>query len=99
MVSNGNAEEHPQPLVFRRFLTLFFTGFLMIFLGFIILFFATLSQGGGSVNFGAIIFIGPFPIVFGAGPEAPWMVLIAIILAVISVIMFFIMRRGVIKAH
>lgn len=99
MESDGNAEgrSNGEPRGFRGFLALFFIGFLTIFLGIIILIVAALSYGGGSVNFGALIFIGPFPIVIGAGPEASFMVLVAIILAVLGVIMFFIMRRGVKK--
>lgn len=96
MESDGNADERSngEPRGFRGFLALFFIGFLTILLGVIILLIvAALSYGGGSVNLGALIFIGPFPIVVGAGPEATFMVLVAIILAVLSVIMFFIMRR------
>jgi uncharacterized membrane protein len=61
--------------------------------GVIILIVATALHGSGSVNFGAIIFIGPFPIVVGAGPEATWMVLIAIIIAVLSIIVFLVVRK------
>jgi uncharacterized membrane protein len=97
MGSSGNVDEHSseETRVFRRFFTLFFIGFLTVFLGIIILTFAALFYGEGSMNFGALIFIGPIPIVVGAGPEATLMVLIAVILAVLSVILFIIMRREV----
>jgi len=77
----------------KSFFVLFILGFFIFFLGVMILVVAAVIYGGGSANFGAVIFIGPFPIVIGAGPEATWMVLFGIILAVLSVVMFVIMRR------
>jgi len=79
-------------------LILLVIGFFVILAGIIILIVATALQRSGSVNFGAIIFIGPFPIVVGAGPEATWMILIAIIIAVLSIIMFLVMRKETKKA-
>lgn len=76
-----------------KFLLLLVAGFFIIFLGIIILLVATIFNGAGAVNFGTIIFIGPFPIVIGAGPEAIWMILVAIAIASLSIIMFWIMRR------
>ncbi|MGC9346274.1 MAG: TIGR00304 family membrane protein [Candidatus Bathyarchaeales archaeon] len=81
-----------------KFLILFITGFFLIFIGIIILIMAVVLSGG-SVNFGFFIWLGPFPIVVGAGPEATWMVLFAIILAVLSIIMFLILRREMEKAY
>ena len=46
-----------------------------------------------STSVGVVIFIGPFPIVFGAGPNATWLIIIGIILAVLSVIVFLVMYR------
>jgi len=77
---------------FRKTILLFVLGFFIIFLGIIILVIATVLSGN-SANFGALIFIGPFPIVIGAGPEATWMVLLAIILGVLTIVMFLILRR------
>jgi len=81
-----------QSSVFQKFFLLFIIGFFTIFVGIIILMVAAVLSDG-SANFGAFIFIGPFPIVVGAGPEAPLMVLFAIILAVLSIIMFLVLRR------
>ena len=81
-----------QSSVFQKFFLLFIIGFFTIFVGIIILMVATVLSDG-SANFGVFIFIGPFPIVVGAGPEAPWMILFAIILAVLSIIMFLVLRR------
>jgi len=81
-----------QSSVFQKFFLLFIIGFFLIFMGIILLIVATVLSNG-SANFGAFIFIGPFPIIVGAGPEAPWMVLFAIILTVLSFIMFLVLRR------
>jgi len=81
-----------QSSVFQKFFLLFIIGFFTIFVGIIILMVATVLSDG-SANFGVFIFIGPFPIVVGAGPEAPWMILFAIILAVLSITMFLVLRR------
>ncbi len=76
-----------------RAMLLFFIGFFMIFLGIIVLMAAVLLSGG-SADFGAVIFIGPFPIVVGVGPRAEWLVLLAIILGVLSIVMMFLLFRG-----
>jgi len=69
-------------------------GFVLVFVGIIVVLVAAVLPGGGSASFGGVIFIGPFPIVVGAGPETTLMVLFGIILAVLSVIMFLVMSRG-----
>jgi uncharacterized membrane protein len=73
-------------------LALFFTGFFIILAGMIFLVVAALYSEG-SVSFGGFVLIGPFPIVFGGGPGAQWLVLFAIILGVLSLIIFFGMRK------
>jgi uncharacterized membrane protein len=86
-------------VVSHRILMLFVAGFFMVFVGMIILIVATLFYGGGSTSFGALIFIGPIPIVVGAGPEAAWMVLFVLILAVLSIMMLLIMHKGIAKKN
>lgn len=81
--------------MFKKFLLLLIIGFSLILVGIIVLIVATVLYGGGSASFGAVIFIGPFPFVFGAGPEASWMILFSIILAVLSVIIYVIFRREI----
>jgi uncharacterized membrane protein len=83
---------------FKRFIKLFFAGFLLILLGVIILMAATLLSGSGNASFGGVIFIWFFPIVFGAGPEAHWLILFAVILAVLGVIVFLVTRKTVGKS-
>lgn len=76
----------------KWFFLLFAGGFIVVLMGVIFLIFAAVSSGG-SASAGIIIFIGPFPIVFGAGPEAWWLILIGVILAAVSVILFLFLRK------
>jgi uncharacterized membrane protein len=77
----------------RKLLALFILGFSTTLVGLVLVTVAATTSQGGSTSSGGIIFIGPIPIVFGAGPGAQWLILIAIALAVLSVIMFLILRR------
>ena len=70
-----------------------FLGFVLVFVGIIVILIAAVLYGGGSANAGAIIFIGPFPIVIGAGPDVTLTVMFSIILAVLSVVVFLVMNR------
>jgi len=81
----------------QKIFLLFIIGFFIIFVGIAILVVAVVLSGG-SVDVGGVIFIWFIPIVFGAGPNATWMVLFAIILAVLSIIVFLILRRGMEKS-
>jgi uncharacterized membrane protein len=68
-------------------------GFVLVFIGIIVILIAAVLYGGSSANVGAVIFIGPFPIVIGVGPDVTWIVLFSIILAVLSVVVFLVMNR------
>lgn len=92
MMAEGENGREAGESGFKGFLALFFAGFFIILVGITFLAVASLSSEG-SASFGGFILIGPFPIVFGAGPGAPWLVLFAIILGVLSLIMFFVMRK------
>jgi uncharacterized membrane protein len=83
----------------QKSLILLIIGFFMIFLGIIILMVATMLFREGSANFGGVIFMWFIPIVFGVDPEATWMVIRAVILAVLSVVMFLILRREMTKSN
>jgi uncharacterized membrane protein len=58
---------------------------------------ATLLSGNGLSGFGGVIFIGPFPIVFGYGPDAALLIAISLVLAVLSLVVFWVMSRRVKK--
>ena len=77
----------------RRIFMLLIVGAFTIVLGLAILTIAAVMSGSSSTGYGIIIFIGPIPIVLGAGPSAPWLILFAIILAALSIIVFFVMRK------
>jgi uncharacterized membrane protein len=68
-------------------------GFVLVFVGIVVVLVAAVLSGGGSASAGAVIFIGPFPIVIGAGPDVTWIVLFSVILAVLSVVVFLVMNR------
>jgi uncharacterized membrane protein len=72
-------------------------GFALVVVGIIVILIATVLYGGGSASAGAVIFIGPFPIVIGAGPDVTWIVLFSIILVVLSVVVFLVMNRKINK--
>ncbi len=81
----------------QKILILFIMGFFITLVGIIILILATVIFGEGSTNFGALIFIGPIPIVVGVGPDITWIVLLTIILTVLSIILLLIMRKETMK--
>lgn len=82
-----------EPDTTRKLLVLFVLGFSIMILGLVLVAIATVLSQGGSTSFGGIIFIGPLPIVFGAGPGAQWLILFAVILTVLGVITFLALRR------
>lgn len=71
---------------------LFMLGLFIVLLGIVILAVATLASGG-SASYGGVMFIGPIPIVFGAGPQATWLILFAIVLAALVIIVFLLTRK------
>ncbi|NWG10204.1 DUF131 domain-containing protein [Candidatus Bathyarchaeota archaeon] len=83
----------------QKFLVLFLIGFVMIFVGTTILVITALFFGGSTISFGGVVFIGPFPIVIGVGPDADLMVLFATILAILSIVTFLILRREMVKPN
>jgi uncharacterized membrane protein len=92
------SSDHNQQRTTSRVLILFFAGFVIVLVGVLVLIIAATFYGGSSTSFGAVIFIGPIPIVIGAGQQAPWMILFAITLTLISILMFLITRKVTEKA-
>ncbi len=67
-------------------------GLALVFAGIAVLLVASIvSSGSGSV--GGVILIGPIPIVFGAGPDMVWLIIISVILTVVSIILFLVMNK------
>ena len=78
--------------VSSRFFMFLMLGFVVVIIGIILVMAASLL-GGGSASVGGIIFIGPFPIVIGAGPDAVWLSAISTAISVVMILAFVLMRR------
>ncbi len=78
--------------VSSRLLMVLFIGFAVIIIGIILVAIASFLAGGSS-SIGGVIFIGPFPIVFGAGPNAAWLITVGIIIAIVMLVLLFLFRR------
>jgi len=82
-------QESPSSLPMRLFLL----GFLLVFAGVVVIMVSALLGGNGTVSGGAVIFVGPIPIILGAGPDAFLAIIIAAVLTLIGYVVFFWMRR------
>jgi len=67
--------------------------FALIFIGMIVMTIASISQGHGQGSGGAVILVGPIPIILGSGPESAWMILLAAIITGIALLAFLLARR------
>jgi len=72
---------------------LFFLGLLLMFVGIVVLIVAAGLQGGISVSGGSVIFVGPIPIVLGAGPYSFFAIVLAVVLTIIGFVVFLWMRK------
>ena len=90
----GSEDEHEDEgiEVPSRLFWLLILGVALVLLGIVVLAVAFMFSGS-STSVGAVVFIGPFPIVFGAGPNAALLIIIGVILAVLSVAVFVVMNR------
>jgi uncharacterized membrane protein len=89
----GNEEEGIP--VSSRLLGFLILGITLVFIGIVILVVVSVLFNSSSSSVGVVIFIGPIPIVFGTGPNAPWLILIGIILAILVVTLFLIMTKRI----
>jgi uncharacterized membrane protein len=90
--NSGEAVDEGVAVSSRLFLLLI-SGFVLVCVGIAVIVVASVLYGGGSVSGGVVIFIGPFPIVIGAGPDVSLIILVSVILAVLSVVVFLVMNR------
>jgi len=79
--------------VSSRLFLLLISGFVSVFVGIAVILIVAVLYSGGSASGGVVIFIGPFPIVIGAGPDVSLVILFSIIIAVLSVVVFLVMNR------
>lgn len=68
-------------------------GFLLIFAGVIVIMAYALFGGDANVSGGAVIYVGPIPIIIGAGTDPFLAIVLAAALTVIGFIVFFWIRR------
>ncbi len=90
-MAEDDESEEGIPISSRLF-WLLILGIVLVFVGIIVLV-VIASIFSGSSSAGVVVFIGPFPIVFGSGPKATWLILIGVILSVLSLVLFFVMNR------
>ncbi len=76
---------------------LFLVGFVLLFVGVIVIMVSALLSGDANVSGGAIIFVGPIPIILGAGADAFLAMVLAAVLTIIGFVVFFWMRKRVPK--
>jgi uncharacterized membrane protein len=75
-----------------RLLGFLLLGIALVLVGIAVIVVVSVVLGGlGSV--GGIILVGPIPIIFGAGPNADWLIIISLILTAVSIILFIMLNR------
>ena len=92
MAKNAQETEDEGIPVSSRLIGFLILGITLVFIGVVILVVASLLFNSSS-SVGVVIFIGPFPIVFGTGPNAPWLILIGIILAISVITLFLVINK------
>jgi len=88
----GNAPNR-RNFVSSTFWKLFFLGFFLMLTGVVVLFFAAGLQGGVSASGALIIYVGPIPIILGAGPNVFFALVLATILTIVGFVVLFLLRR------
>jgi uncharacterized membrane protein len=90
----GATQTYAQPFQLGFASILFLLAFAAIFIGVLLIALGSISNLG-NVSGGAIILIGPFPIVLAGGPYSFELVELAVILTIVAVILFLVVRRRV----
>ncbi len=81
----------------NTFLTLIFIGVVVVIIGILLIFIASISsQGETRVEGGGVVIIGPIPIVFGSSQRITILLLfLAIILTVTTIVLYLVLGRGI----
>lgn len=77
---------------------LMFAGILLCFMGLMIIFLVslnTISGTSGNISTGGVIFIGPFPIIFGTGEYGLQLIWLSIIISILMIIVSYIFIKNV----
>jgi uncharacterized membrane protein len=72
---------------------IFLASFAMVLVGMILIVAASFAQSHGVASGGAVILIGPIPIILGSGPESSWLILLAAIITAVAVMAFLLTHR------
>lgn len=73
------------------YLALLLAGFVIVFIGILIIFLSLVSHGRGKVEGGGVVIIGPIPIIFGSSQKISiLLVILAIILTVLVLLMYIV---------
>jgi uncharacterized membrane protein len=72
---------------------IFFASSALVFIGMIVMMIASFTQSHGQTSGGAVILIGPIPIILGSGPESTWLIALAAIITMIALVVFLLARR------
>ena len=74
---------------------LFSAAFALIVIGMLLVTAGSITGPGGGVSGGAVILIGPIPIILGTGPYAFDMIVVAAVLTVLALGFFLLVRRKI----
>jgi uncharacterized membrane protein len=72
---------------------IFLASFGLVLIGMVVMMIASFTQGRGTTSGGAVILIGPIPIVLGNGPESAWLIVLAAVITAIALVAFLLTRR------
>lgn len=67
--------------------------FALVLVGMIMMIIASMTQGQGTTSGGAVILIGPIPIILGGGPQSGWLILLGAIITVVAFAAFLLAKR------
>jgi len=70
---------------------LFLLSFLLVLLGTIFITIASVLPA--TISIGVVVFLGPIPIIVGAGPHLVWIILLAFALTILGIVVFFALRK------
>lgn len=65
-------------------------GTLIIFVGFVTVIMGAFLGAGGSSSSGGFILIGPFPIVFGSGPNSGMLASVALAISAVMIVVYLV---------
>jgi uncharacterized membrane protein len=72
---------------------LFFLAFALIIVGMLLMTLGSLGSSNGGFSGGAVILIGPIPIILGTGPFSAPLIAVAAVLTLVVLVFFLFLRR------